>query len=160
VREPKLIRIGEMLPGDEIDMSVEAALLEADFARRLLDAAKAPKTEAGDGTLPPAVIPISSEPGMKQEPPRTPATPSTPEPSSPKPTDSVTRISLKATVGKTGFFDLNRALSWLRDNATEVHVAITVDADAGEPGFDRVKFRNGVMEPLEEGGATIEVELG
>jgi hypothetical protein len=74
-------------------------------------------------------------------------------------TDTVSRVELKATVGKAGFFDLNRALSWLRDNASDVHVEISIDAVAHDEGFDRVKLRNGVVEPLEEGGTHVEVTL-
>ncbi len=54
-------------------------------------------------------------------------------------------------------FDLNRALSWLRDNASDVHVELTIDAVARDEGFDRVKLRNGVVEPLEEGGIHVDV---
>jgi hypothetical protein len=158
VREPRLIRIGEMLPSDEIDMSAEAALLEANYAQRLLDAATAPNVEAGAATPPPAVIPVSSEPGVTHVPAVTPtATPTELPPA--RRADSSARVNLKASVGKSGFFDLNRALSWLRDHASEVHVDLTIRASAGEPGFDRVKLRNGVIEPLEEGGATVYVEL-
>jgi hypothetical protein len=46
-----------------------------------------------------------------------------------------------------------------RDNATEVGVEIVIRADAGESGFDRVKLRNGVIEPLEEGGADVDVQM-
>jgi hypothetical protein len=41
VRDPKLIRIGEMLPSEEIDMSADAALLEAAYAQHALDQARA-----------------------------------------------------------------------------------------------------------------------
>ena len=65
--------------------------------------------------------------------------------------------ALKATVGKDGLFDLSRALAWLRDNASDVHVEIGIDAVAGDEGFDRVRLRNGVFEPLEEKGTHVEV---
>src|ERR1019366_7003891 len=42
VRDPKLIRIGERLPSEEIDMSADAALLEAEYAQRLLYATRTP----------------------------------------------------------------------------------------------------------------------
>jgi hypothetical protein len=71
----------------------------------------------------------------------------------------VTRVDLQATLSKTGFFDLNRALSWLRDHAVKVHVEVTIHAEAGEPGFDRVQLRNGVIEPLEEGGTNVGVDM-
>jgi hypothetical protein len=66
---------------------------------------------------------------------------------------------LNASVGRRGFFDLNRALSWLRDHATEVHVDLTIRASAGEHGFDRVELRNGVIEPLEEGGIAVDLDM-
>jgi hypothetical protein len=71
----------------------------------------------------------------------------------------VAQVNLKATLGKTGFFDLTRALSWLRDHAAEVQVEVTIHAEAGEAGFDRVQLRNGVIEPLEEGGTTVGVDM-
>ena len=69
----------------------------------------------------------------------------------------VGRVELKATVGKTSYFDLDGPLSWLRDNASDVHVELTIDAIARDEGFDRVKLRNGVVEPLEEGGIHVNV---
>lgn len=156
VRDPKLIRIGELLPSDEIDMSSDAALLEAAYAQRTLDEARAPNTTpAGEqpGTVKPGGIehPAKDEPGV-----------ATGAKSAGAPhggsVDSVCRVELKATVGKAGFFDLNRALSWLRDNASDVQVELTIDAVARDEGFDRVKLRNGVVEPLEEGGIYVDVD--
>ena len=44
IREPKLIRLGEVLPTDEIDLSAGAVVLDASYAQRLLDdAARAPR---------------------------------------------------------------------------------------------------------------------
>ncbi len=71
--------------------------------------------------------------------------------------DRVGPSALKATVGKDGLFDLSRALAWLRDNASDVHVEIGIDAVAGDEGFDRVRLRNGVFELLEEKGTHVEV---
>jgi hypothetical protein len=159
VREPKLIRIGELLPGDEIDLSTDAALLEADYAQHLLDATAGPTVRAGGETIPPTTIPISGEPGVEQASSGIPMT-STPISPPPKPTDSVTRVRLKATVSKTGFFDLSRALSWLRDHAADVQLEITIRAEASKAGFDRVQLRNGVIEPLEEGATNLDVDIG
>ena len=78
---------------------------------------------------------------------------------SPKGGESVARVDLKATLGRTGFFDLNRALSWLRDHAAKVRVEVTIHAEAAEPGFDRVQLRNGVIEPLEESGTNLDVDM-
>jgi hypothetical protein len=38
-------------------------------------------------------------------------------------------------------------------------VEISIDATAHEEGFDRVTLRNGVVEPLEEGGTHVEITL-
>jgi hypothetical protein len=87
----------------------------------------------------------------------------TPKPPTTKPPgvsrDAITRVELKATVGKGGLFDLSRALSWLRDNAGDVEVGISINAAAPEQGFDRVKLRNGVIEPLEEASANVAVDM-
>jgi hypothetical protein len=158
VRDPKLIRIGEMLPSDEIDLSADAALLEADYAQRTLDGARAPRgTPGGDGR-PETTPSASAGPATNGEARDTGETRSA-ESSRSGPVHTVGRVELKATVGKAGFFNLNRALSWLRDNASDVHVQISIDAVARDEGFDRVKLRNGVVEPLEEGGTHVEVTL-
>jgi Protein of unknown function (DUF499) len=157
VRDPKLVRIGEMLPGEEIDLSGDAALLEAGYAQRLLGAARAP-----DGARPedwhtgPAGA--GTEPVATEEPGRTPGT-TVSQPPPGKRADTVGRVEVKATVGKAGFFDLNRALAWLRDNAREVQVEISIEATAPDEGLDRVDLRNGVIEPLEESGAHVEITL-
>ena len=120
VRDPKLIRIGEMLPSEEIDLSADAALLEADYAQRALEEARAPsdsngRAAAGDGN-------VRGRRARHEE--RGPARrgDETGGIVTSGSVDTVGRVELKATVGKTGFFDLNRALSWLRDNASDVHV--------------------------------------
>jgi hypothetical protein len=158
VREPKLIRIGEMLPSEEIDMSADAALLEATYAQRTLDRARAP-ADAPPGEWRPetptsagGALAVKDEAGEGAA-----AKPA--EASRSGPVDTIGRVELKATVGKAGFCDLNRALSWLRDNASDVRVEISIDAVARDEGFDRVRLRNGVVEPLEEGGTHVEVTL-
>ena len=158
VRDPKLIRIGEILPAEEIDMSADAALLEAAYAHRALNEARAlSDTPAGDQS-PETAIPAGAGLATKNE--HGAAAETKPAESSHSGSvDTVGRVKLKATVGKDGFFDLNRALSWLRDNAKGVHVEISIDAVARDEGFDRVKLRNGVVEPLEEGGTHVEVTL-
>ncbi len=142
VRDPRLVRLSESLRGDEIDLSAGAAVLDADYARQVRDGAlqaAGPKAvpagaAAGDTPVAPAPAPAGHH---------GPATP----------VDSVGRLSVRASVTKAGFFDLNRALSWLRDNASTVQVELSIAAQAGESGFDRVQLRNGVVEPREESGA-------
>ena len=159
VRNPKLVRIGEMLPSEEIDMSADAVLLEAVYAQRTLDKARAPSGMPTEDHRPGTTISPSDGLATMDEAGETAGTTSVGSSHS-RPVDTVGRIELKATVGKAGFFDLNRALSWLRDNARDVHVEISIDAVAPGAGFDRVKLRNGVVEPLEEGSTHVEVTLG
>jgi hypothetical protein len=158
VRDPRLIRVGEMLPSEEIDMSADAALLDATYAQRALDEARAPSGTSAGEWRPETAISASGGLAMKDEPSEATGTKSA-ESSHSGSVDTVGRVDLKATVGKAGFFDLNRALSWLRDNASDVHVEISIAAVARDEGFDRVKLRNGVVEPLEEGGTHVEVTL-
>src|SRR6266536_2378948 len=158
VRDPKLIRIGEMLPSEEIDMSADAALLEATYAQRALDGARAPSALPAEDSWPDTATSASGGPVMKDAAGEG-AEAESAESSHSRPVDAVGRVELKATVGKAGFFDLSRALSWLRDNAADVHVDVSIDATARDEGFDRVKLRNGVVEPLEEGGTNVEVTL-
>jgi hypothetical protein len=47
----------------------------------------------------------------------------------------------------------------LRDNTEDVEVTVTITASGGVEGFDRVRLRNGVIEPLEEGAVRVEVTL-
>jgi hypothetical protein len=159
VRDPKLVRIGEVLPGEEIDLSGDAALLEAGYAQRLLDAAHAPDGARPEDWHAETAGPGAPELAATEEPTRTPGT-TVSQPPPGKRADRVGRVEVKATVGKAGFFDLNRVLSWLRDNAREVQVEISIEATAPDEGLDRVDLRNGVIEPLEESGAHVEITLG
>jgi hypothetical protein len=64
IREPKLIRSGEVLPTDEIDLSAGAVVLDASYAQRLLDdAASAPRRGAGfgAGSAPSLIVLIISQ---------------------------------------------------------------------------------------------------
>jgi hypothetical protein len=163
VRDPRLIRLGELLPADEIDLSTDAVIIEADHARALIDAASRPierietsssepevDTPAGPTTHP-TLADGRSEPINAGD-------PTSGLAGHPSPTDAVNRLTLSATLSKSGFFELNRALSWLRDNAAEAEVRVTITARAGGAGFDRVRLRNGVIEPIEEGGGRAEIE--
>jgi hypothetical protein len=160
VREPKLIRIGELLPGDEIDMSTDASLLEATYAQRLLEATRTPIDRPQDE-------PLTGEGGSAGNGERTivhddggaSGSGETSRETLPGGSaDTISRVGIRATVHKGGLFDLSRALSGLRD-AREVRVELTIDARGPEGGFDRVKLRNNVVEPLEEGGTDVEISL-
>jgi hypothetical protein len=99
VRDPRLIRIGEMLPSEEIDMSADAALLEAHYAQRLLDAACRPSTTPAGALRTEAVIPSTDELAVPQGPSKTKDTTAL-ESSRSGSADTVGRVELKATVGK------------------------------------------------------------
>ncbi len=129
VRDPKLIRIGEMLPSEEIDMSADAALLEAAYAQRTPDEARAPSGTPAGKQPPETGMPAGGGLTMKDEPGAAAGTKSA-ESSHGGSVDTVGRVELKATVGKDGLFDLSRALAWLRDNASDVHVEISIAAVA------------------------------
>jgi hypothetical protein len=148
-----------MLPSEEIDMSADAVLLEAIYAQHTLDKARAPSGMPEEDQQPETAMSPGDGLATMDEAGEIARTTSAESPHS-RLVDTVGRIGLKATVGKAGFFDLNRALSWLRDNASDVHVEINIDATAPGEGFDRVKLRNGVVEPLEEGSTHVEVTLG
>jgi hypothetical protein len=148
VRDPKLVRLGESLRGDEIDLSSDAAVLDADYARHIRDGAlqsAGPKPSPADAA--PADTPAGSSQAAQLH-----HVAAAPE-------DSVSRLTVRASVTKAGFFDLNRALSWLRDNASTVQVDLSIAAEAGDSAFDRVQLRNGVVEPLEESGAQVHITL-
>ena len=147
-----------MLPSEEIDMSVDAAMLEATYAQRLLEGTRRLGVTPDIRWLPDETGTPGDEPTSAESPARATWRDGT-EPSRSGPTDTVARIELKATLGKDGFFDLNRALAWLRDNAHDVQVEVTIVAAAHEEGFDRVTLRNGVLEPIEEGATNMEIIL-
>jgi hypothetical protein len=158
IREPKLIRVGEVLPSDEIDVSADAVLLDATYAQLLLDEVRAPAEATPlDSTPGDTTRHVTNETSLADRP--TDSQPLRSDQPSHTPTDTVAHLDLTAVVGKAGFFDLNRALSWLRDNAEDVQVTVGITASAGAEGFDRVRLRNGLIEPLEEGATRVEVTL-
>jgi hypothetical protein len=164
VREPRMIRLGELLPVDEIDLSADAVIIEADHARALVAAATRPfedheKSTAErevDSAVGPTTYPV---PADGRSGPVNAGTPRSDLDGHASPSDTVNRLAVTVTLSKSGFFELNRALSWLRDNADEAEVQVTITAKAGDAGFDRVRLRNGVIEPIEEGGGRPEIEL-
>ncbi|MEU6158838.1 DUF499 domain-containing protein [Streptomyces sp. NPDC047130] len=152
-RDPQQVRFGERLLGEEIDLSEDAAILWHDYARECLQSVTEAEPEPENQPKPQPV------PGSGQQPPSSPSpTPPSqgPAPASPTsapgtgPDDSVRIADIEAVIGKAGLFDLGRALSWFRDQQGSVRVEIRIHAE-GE--FDRVSFRNGCIEPLEEAAA-------
>jgi hypothetical protein len=157
VREPKLTRLEELLPSDEIDLSTDAALLEVGYARQLLDAVRTPVGIVAPDWRVETATAAGGAQSVQNAPTDTAPSPAT------KPSgvsrDVITRVALRASLDKPGLFDLSRALSWLRDNASDVHVEVSINAVAPEPGFDRVKLRNGMIEPLEEAATNVDLDM-
>jgi hypothetical protein len=69
--------------------------------------------------------------------------------------DTIKSVSLRLRLDGRGLFGLQRALAWLRENCKDLQVEVTVRAAPPEQGLDRARFRNGVLEPLEEGYADV-----
>lgn len=143
VRDPRLVRRREMLPTAEIDLGPEAAILTEDLAASLVSAEEA-ATAAPAPPTPPSGSEAASAPPPAPPPP---------------PGESVTRVTIRARVDGSGLFGLHRALSSLREQSGDVQVEVKVTASAKDGEFERVRLRNGVIEPLEEAGANPEVEM-
>lgn len=149
VRDPKLVRFRELLPTDEIDLGSDAALLTSEFAASLTPDAVPEPPGAPDIGAPP----VTPEGGAAGRPAGGTQT------AQPPPGEIVRNLELLARMGSGGLFGLNRALSWLRENSESLEVEVVVKAASGEAGYDRVRLRNGVIEPLEEGGVDPQIEL-
>jgi hypothetical protein len=144
LRAGSLVRLGEHLPTDEIDLSDDSALIWFDYAHEL----RAGKDDTGDT-------------GPTDQGDRTPDGEEQPEPGGdtgetpkPPPADVIRVANLSARVDRDGIFDLQRALSWLREKAATVSVEIRIHVEGDLP---RTEFRNGVMEPIEEKGHDVTV---
>jgi len=151
VLDPRLVRLAEMLPVSEIDLSCEAMILTPDLAAGLRRVGELGQDEAPvpGGPLGPAAVEVDSGGAL----------------SSPGPPagsiDSVNDVVLRLRLDSRGLFGLNRALSSLREQSSKLDIDMTVRASAkNETGYDRVRLRNGVIEPLEEGGVSVEQSLG
>jgi hypothetical protein len=80
-------------------------------------------------------------------------------PKTPSPTDTIAFAALRLRLNGGGLFGLNRALSWLREESQSLDIEVTVRATPRGDGFDRVRYRNGVREPLDEAGVEAQEEL-
>jgi hypothetical protein len=155
VRDPRQVRLGEMLPSDEIDLSADAALLWADHAQRLLAPADRPHFDVDSPAESATVAPLPPSgddgAGLASQAPASAALQAPPTDGC----ETVRRLELTATVDRRGLFGLGRSLSWLREQATDVTVEIRITATSASEGFDRIGLRNGFVEPIEEGNAQI-----
>jgi hypothetical protein len=138
IRDPHLIRDSGMLPIDEIDLGTGAYLLTTEFAASLKpDSVTSPGEEEVD---------LSGGPADSAD---------DIDARAPAPSEVITHVALRLRLGKDGLLALNRSLSWLRERSADLDVEVTARASANDEGFDQVAFRNGVVEPLEEGGVEI-----
>jgi hypothetical protein len=156
VRDPRQVRLGEMLPSDEIDLSADAALLWADNAQRLLTPADQPDP-ADDHPVETTAVASSpsSRDGAADPAPSQPPAAAAPQTPPAEGREPVRRVELAALVGRKGLFGLGRSLSWLREQAGDVSVEIRITATSAGEGFDRIALQNGFVEPIEEGNAQI-----
>ncbi|HZU16682.1 MAG TPA: hypothetical protein VFD01_08830, partial [Candidatus Dormibacteraeota bacterium] len=139
LRNPDLLRRGVSLDASEVDLSGDAVVLTPQLAEELVPSKPAP------------VGPVEPPPGPG------PGPGPGPQPSPPVPQPPVgeraRQVALWVRVDAAGLFNLNRALSWLREHSTTLEVEVTARATAGDEGYNPVSFRNGVEEPLVEGSA-------
>jgi hypothetical protein len=73
--------------------------------------------------------------------------------------EAFTYAALRLRLDSRGVFGLTKALTWLREHGQALDVEVTVRATPGPDGFERIGFRNGVLEPLEEGDVDVRSEL-
>jgi len=142
--DPSLVRIGVLLPVGEMDLSDSAVLLTPEEAARLAQAGGTISETAS------RLAAATAEPAGDEHPPKT-----TPTAATAGAADTVKSVSLRVRLDGRGLFGLQRALAWLRENCEDLQVEVTVRAAPPEQGLDRARFRNGVLEPLEEGYAHV-----
>jgi len=147
VRDPAMVRVATLLPADEIDLSDDAAVVLPALARALVEP-NVPSPGRPDGD---EGEPVERQGGASSAP--------QPDRPRPRPDQRPREVTLRVRVDGAGLFDLNRALSSLREQSTSVDVKLTVHAVAKGDGYEQVRFRNAVLEPLEESGAEVDAEL-
>lgn len=156
-RYPEQVRFGERLSADEIDLSEDAAVLSRDYASQCLQGSADRDNDAN----PALVLDEPVEAAQPQANATSQLPVATPEVTAEIPAarsaegDSIHVAHVEAVVTEGGLFNLGRALSWFRDQrGARIQVAISIHA---EGDFDRVAFRNGAIEPLEEADGNPEV---
>jgi hypothetical protein len=150
-RDARQVRFGERLTADEIDLSDDAAILWQDYASECLQSTIEPSPQTSDSDEPAAPQPTPPSPTPS---PQGGTSSNGGAPAAPTPGDSVRIADIEAVLDRSGLFNLRRALSWLSDQPGQVRIEINIHAE-GE--FDRVSFRNGLVEPLEEATEVLDV---
>ncbi len=145
--DPAAVRIGVLLPAQEIDLSESTVLLTPDEAVR---AAPSPEPVPAGGSEPSAA---AVQPSAGDLPPAP-----VPAATTADGADALRSVALRLRLDGRGLFGLQRALAWLRETCDDLRVEVTIRATPPEQGLDRAKFRNGVLEPLEEGYVDVSAE--
>jgi hypothetical protein len=156
VRDPRRVRLGDMIPVEELDLSQDAALIDADLARELLKPEPPPAPDDRGADEPDGDTTARPGPG---------GTGPQPEPQLPRPdkplepsADRTGVVQIDATVTGDGLFNLIRALTWLRDENPTMELRLSLRAER-TGGFDKVTLRNRLLEPLEEGSSSFNLDL-
>ena len=153
-RDARRVRLGERLTPDEVDLSDDAAILWHEYALECLESTREPIPSNSESDQPATPQPRPASPSTAASPQTT--APTGESPSTGSPSDVVRVADIEAMIERSGLFNLRRALSWLSDQPGTVDIKISVHAE-GE--FDRVAFRNGVIEPLEEATRGLDVNM-
>ncbi|MER0483117.1 DUF499 domain-containing protein [Streptomyces sp. Edi2] len=149
-RDARQVRFGDRLPADEIDLSDDAAILWRDYAQKYVQAAAEPTAQQPESRAEARPQPTpSAQPAKPQG-----GTQGGGGPATGVQSDVVRVADVRATIERSGVFNLNRALSWLRGEVGPVRIEISIHAE-GE--FDRGSFRNGFLEPLEEATEDLDI---
>jgi hypothetical protein len=153
-RDRRMVRIGQPVSDDEIDLSDDAALLWGDYARELIQSERQDQVSAGENAgndAPPDGYPVDAKSEGRRP----------PVPTQRGSGTELTRVhevihsaDIFARFNRAGLFNLVRALSKLRDLDAEVDIEITLRV---EGDLDRTEFRNAVIEPIDEDGHDVEV---
>lgn len=151
VADPAAIKFGVLPPTAELDLSDTTVLVTPHEAARLTPA---PATQ----------VPHETPGRVHGGPPTVPDSVGFPAGTAgasvtPSPTDSIHSAALRLRLDGRGLFPLHQALTWLRENGQDLDIEVTVRATPKPEGFDRVRFRNGVLEPLEEGQVDVRPEF-
>jgi hypothetical protein len=150
VGNPDSVRLSEMVPTSEIELSGASAILTP----RLAEAVRSTR-----GTAEQAIVVVGESgatPGIVV--PSGPTVEGVPERTQPAPGERLGSLRLRLRITGDQWFPLQRAISSLRELAGSIEAEIELHADGGSAGMDPAQLRNGVLEPLEEAGIEVDQE--
>ncbi|KPM50639.1 hypothetical protein ACG83_39605 [Frankia sp. R43] len=149
-RDRRAVRFELTLRPDEVDLSEDAAIMSADYARSLLKPEQSSddenKTQGNEVDQGPALPHPIDNPATRPTDIRSTLT---------RQHDTVRTAQISAHFDRSGLFRLVRALSKLRDVDARVEVDVKLRVE-GE--LDRAEFRNSVIEPIDEDGHDVDIQ--